>query len=78
MTHIDNELKRECLRRKANGETSTQIYESLPKGAVGASLNNFKRMLRKWAHKIELDEELLEGANLSYGFKPYASSVHYM
>jgi hypothetical protein len=33
-------------------------------------------MMRKWAHKVELDEELLEGANLSFNFKPYASSVH--
>ena len=76
MTYISNELKKECLRRKAAGETSTEIYESLPEGAVGASLKNFSRMMRKWAHKIELDEELLESANLSYNFKPYASSVH--
>lgn len=76
MTHISNELKKECLKRKAAGETSTEIYKSLPEGAVGASLENFKRMMRKWAHKIELDEELLDSANLNYGFKPYASSVH--
>ena len=76
MTHISNELKKECLKRKAAGETSTEIYKSLPEGAVGASLKNFKRMMRKWAHKIELDDELLDSANLNYGFKPYASSVH--
>jgi hypothetical protein len=33
-------------------------------------------MLRRWAHKIEIDEELLESANIGYNFKPYASSVH--
>ena len=76
MTHISNELKKECLRRKAQGQTPKEIYESLPDGAVGASLENFSRMMRKWAHKIKLDEELLDGANLNYSFKPYASSVH--
>ncbi len=76
MTHISNELKKECLKRKAGGESYKQIYVSLPEGAVGASLKNFSRMMRKWAHKVELDEELLEGANLGYNFKPYASSVH--
>lgn len=76
MTHISNELKKECLKRKANGETYEQIYGSLPDGAVGASLITFSRMMRKWAHKIELDEELLDSANLNYDFKPYASSVH--
>ena len=76
MTHISNELKKECLRRKAQGQTPKEIYESLPDGAVGSSLENFSRMMRKWAHKIKLDEELLDGANLNYSFKPYASSVH--
>lgn len=76
MTTIDNELKKECLKRKARGETARQIYESLPDGTTGASLKNFSRMLRKWAKKIETDGELLEAANLNYSFKPYASSVH--
>lgn len=73
---ISNELKRECLKRKAAGETSTSIYNSLPKGVTGANLKNFSRMMRKWAHKVEIDNEILDNANLSYNFKPYASSVH--
>lgn len=73
---ISNELKKECLKRKAAGETSTQIYNSLPKGVTNANLETFRRLLRRWAHKIDIDGEILDGANLQFKFTPYASSVH--
>lgn len=74
--NISNELKRECLKRKAAGETAKEIYESLPEGVTSATCETFARMLRKWAYKIDLDEEILDGANLQFKFTPYASSVH--
>ena len=74
--NISNELKKECLRRKAAGQTYTEIYNTIGKDICNASKENFSRMMRKWAHKINLDEELLDSANLNFDFKPYASSVH--
>lgn len=73
---ISNELKKECVRRKAAGQNATEIYNTFGKDICGASKDNFARMLRRWANKIDLDEELLDSANLNFDFKPYASSVH--
>ena len=73
---ISNELKKEWLRRKATGESASQIYRSLPDGVTAASEETFSRMLRKWAKKIDIDKEILDSANLNFDFKPYASSVH--
>lgn len=76
MNTISNELKKEWLKRKAAGESSSSIYESIPEGVTNASCETFARMLRKWAHKFELDDDILDGANLKFKFTPYASSVH--
>lgn len=76
MVFISNELKKECLKRKAAGEPTEDIYNSLPIGATEASLDSFRRLMRKWAYKIDLDSEILDGANLKFQFTPYASSVH--
>lgn len=71
---VQDHIKREYAIRAIKGEGTRELYETFPKGHY-ADFASFKRALMKWKAKVKLDGDMLEGANLEYRFKPYASSV---
>ena len=71
---VQDHIKREYAIRAIKGESSRDLYETFPKGHY-TDFSSFKRALSKWKAKVRVDGEMLEGANLEYKFKPYASSV---
>jgi hypothetical protein len=71
---VQDHIKREYAIRAIRGEGTRELYETFPKGHY-ADFASFKRALMKWKAKVKLDGDMLEGANLEYKFKPYASSV---
>ena len=71
---VQDHIKREYAIRAIKGEGTRELYETFPKGHY-VDFASFKRALMKWKAKVKLDGDMLEGANLEYKFKPYASSV---
>ena len=71
---VQDHIKREYAIRAIKGEGTRELYETFPKGHY-VDFTSFKRALMKWKAKVKLDGDVLEGANLEYRFKPYASSV---
>ena len=72
---IPYDIKRKCVELARSGKTHAEIYEEYIKGHDSMSLRSFRRRIAEWKHKIDVDEETLEAANLAYKFTPHASTV---
>lgn len=72
---IPYDIKRKCVELNARGKSYAQLYNEHIKGIDPMSLRSFKRRMAEWKKKIDVDREMLDGANLSYKFTPHASTV---
>ena len=72
---IPYEIKRKCVELAQGGKTHAEIYDEYIKGHDSMSLRSFRRRIAEWKHKINVDTETLEGANLAFNFTPHASTV---
>ena len=72
---IPYDVKRKCVELSQKGKSYSQIYNEIIRGSDDMSLRSFKRRMAEWKKKIDVDEEMLEKANLAYQFTPHASTV---
>lgn len=72
---IDNETKRKLVYLSQSGVRYEDIYNQYVKPLNTMSFRSFRRRMAEWKVKVAEDEQLLESANLSYKFSPYASTV---
>lgn len=75
MNTIPIEVKKKCVELSKEGYTSTQVYNDYYSKEFDTSYNSFRGMLKKWKKKIEVDDGILETANLGYGFVPHDATV---
>ena len=72
---IPYDIKRKCVELASQGKRYSDIYNAYIKGYGQMSIRSFKRRMAEWKQKIEIDREMLDGANLAYKFTPHASTV---
>lgn len=74
--YLSNDFKRKCITAKTNGVPAREIYNNFYKPHyAGMSFETFARKLRLWKSKFETDQNIIDGANLGYGFVPHGSTV---
>lgn len=72
---IPYEVKRKCVELAQTGKSYEEIYNRQIKQYGTMSLRSFSRRMAEWKHKIAIDGEIIDGANLAYKFTPHASTV---
>lgn len=72
---IPIEVKRKCVELANNGLSAREIYKDYYSKHCNTKFDSFRRMLRRWKNKVEVDDEILETGNLSYNFIPHATTV---
>lgn len=72
---IPHDVKRLCVKEALSGKSYAEIYDDHIKPYDSMSLRSFKRRCAEWKHKINVDSEILDTANLAYKFHPHASTV---
>ena len=72
---IPYEIKRKCVELAQSGKSYAEIYKEYYSVCGYMSLRSFKRRMSEWKGKMDIDAEMLDGANLAYKFNPHASTV---
>jgi len=72
---IPLEVKKKCIQLQKQGLNSKQIYTQYYSKLYNTKYSGFRTMMQAWKRKIELDDEILEVGNLSYGFTPHSTTV---
>lgn len=72
---IPIEVKKKCIKMHESGMTAREVYTQYYSQRHNTKFESFRRMLRSWKNKIEVDNEILETGNLGYGFTPHATTV---
>lgn len=72
---IPYDIRRKCVELARQGKTYAEIYDEYIKGHSTMSLRSFKRRVAEWKQKIDVDQEVIDGANLAFKFTPHASTV---
>ena len=76
MTRIPIEVKKECLRLKAEGKRAREIYDEYYTNKVktARNFNTFRRLLQKWSKSIYPDDFTLECGTYE-GFTAHNATV---
>ena len=74
MDIIPIEVKKKCIELNQN-MTAREVYTNYYSKHYDLSFDSFKRQLKRWKKKVQVDDEILEAGNLSYGFTPHATTV---
>jgi hypothetical protein len=72
---IPIEVKKKCVEMAKNGMTAREVYTNYYSKHYDLSFDSFRRQLKRWKKKVQADDEILETGNLSYNFKPHATTV---
>lgn len=72
---IPYDIRRKCVELARQGKTYAEIYDEYIKGHSTMSLRSFKRRVAEWKQKIDVDQEVIDGASLAFKFTPHASTV---
>lgn len=72
---IPYDIKRKCVELARGGKSYSEIYKEYIKENSTMSFKSFGRRMVEWKAKVDMDAEVLDGANLAYKFTPHASTV---
>lgn len=67
--------KKKCIELSRQGLTAREVYTQYYSKLYDTSFDTFRALLKKWKKKSFADDKLLEVGNLSYAFKPNATTV---
>ena len=71
---IPIEVKKKCIELNQN-MTAREVYTNYYSKHYDLSFDSFKRQLKRWKKKVQVDDKILEAGNLSYNFTPHATTV---